>query len=212
MTLFLLGGFGVMVVAYLLTTFYMRRRDGVQPSHKDVLIMATFMGCCVLVFYVLDRFGISLQHGQSRNIFSFGLGILLLVLALWTTHERRSSGTVLMDLGRSPLFKLHMGLTVLMAVMAVGFAFYPESRGQAFGYATWSAWFFVMARGRFEVRDRGIIIGSLLKWNRIARCVATDDNKVRLNLSKGIKRTVDLKLPADRRDEFIQLVNSRKAA
>src|SRR5262245_17614148 len=48
MTLFLLGGFGVMVVAYLLTIFYMRRRDGVQPSYKDVLVMATFMGCCVL--------------------------------------------------------------------------------------------------------------------------------------------------------------------
>ena len=208
--LFLLGGFGVMAVTYLLTTRYRRRRDGVQPSYKDLLFVATLMGGFALAFYVLDRFGLSVQHGRPRTIFWLGLSTLWLVLAVRSAHERRSSGTVLMDLGRSPMFKLQMCLGVLMAVLAFGFAFYPESRAQAFAYVTWSAWFFVMARGRFEVRDRGIIIGSLLRWNRIARCVATDDNRVRLNLAKGIKRTVDLRLPADRRDEFIQLVNSRK--
>ena len=66
-----------------------------------------------------------------------------------------------------------------------------------------------MARGRFEVRDRGVIVGSLLPWNRISGCVATADNTVRLNLNKGLRRTVDIKLPADRRDGFIQLISGR---
>ena len=67
-----------------------------------------------------------------------------------------------------------------------------------------------MARGRFEVRDRGVIASGLLPWNRIAGCAATADNAVRLNLNKGLQRTVDIRLPADRRDGFIQLVNARK--
>src|SRR5215469_11363147 len=42
------------------------------------------------------------------------------------------------------------------------------------------------------------------------RRVATDDSLVRLNLNKGLQRTLDVRLPADRRDGFIQLVNARK--
>jgi hypothetical protein len=97
-----------------------------------------------------------------------------------------------------------------MPALAIAFAINPESRVQAFAQITWSAWFFVMVRGRFQVRDRGIITGGLFPWDRIHRCAATGDNTVRLNLNKGVHRTIDLKLPADRRDAFIQLVNPRK--
>jgi hypothetical protein len=69
-----------------------------------------------------------------------------------------------------------------------------------------------MARGRFEIRDRGVISGGLLPWHRISRCFATANNVVSLKLNRGMQRTVDFKLPANRRDEFIQIVESRKFA
>jgi len=208
--LFMLGGFGVMVLSYLLTTLYMRRRNGIQPNYTGLLIMVTSMGCFVAAFYILRRFGLDLQHGQPRDIFWLGLSIVWLVSAARTAYQRQMSGTVLMDLGPAPMFKLHTGLAGLMGALASGLAVNAASRAQAFAYSTWSAWSFVMARGRFEVRDRGVIASGLLPWNRIAGCAATADNAVRLNLNKGLQRTVDIRLPADRRDGFIQLVNARK--
>src|SRR5215510_4902644 len=208
--LFMLGGFGVMVLSYLLTTLYMRRRNGTQPNYTGLLIMVTSMGCFVAAFYILRRFGLDLQYGRPRDIFWLGLSIVWLVSAARTAYQRQMSGTVLMDLGPAPMFKLHTGLAVLMGALAIGLAFNSASRAQAFAYSTWSAWSFVMARGRFEVRDRGVITAGLLPWNRITGCAATADNAVRLNLNKGLQRTVDIRLPADRRDGFIQLVNARK--
>jgi hypothetical protein len=208
---FMLGGLGVMVLSYLLTIFYMRRNHGIQPRYTGLLIIVTTVGCLVPAFYILRRFGLDLQHGPARDIFWLALSILWLVSAVWTVYYRQMSGTVLMDLGPASMFKLQMGLSVLLGVVAIGLAIDSGSRAKAFAYGAWSAWFFVMARGRFEVRDRGVITAAqLLPWNRIAGCVATADNKVRLNLNKGLQRTVDIRLPADRRDGFIQLVNARK--
>jgi hypothetical protein len=207
--LFILGGLSVMVITYLLMTFYMRRRDGVQPSYRGLLILTTSMACTVAVIYMLQRFGLDVRHGHPRDIFWLVLGVAWLVLALRTAYQRQSSGAVLMDLGPAPMFKLQRGFGVLMLGVAIGLAINPESRVQAFAYITWSVWFFVMASGRFQVRDRGIITGGLLPWDRITLCVAMAENRVRLTLNKGLQRTVDLSVPADCRDGFIRLVNGR---
>src|SRR3954454_496995 len=97
--LFMLGGFGVTVVGYLLTAFYMRRRNGVQPNYMGLLIMGVSMGCFAAAFYVLQRYGLDLQHGPLRNIFWDVLGVVWVVLAVWTAYQRQASGIILMDLG-----------------------------------------------------------------------------------------------------------------
>jgi hypothetical protein len=209
---YMLGGFGLSVLGYLLAIFYIRRRNGIRPGYAGLLIMCISMGGFLLLFLVLRRFGLDLLHGGPRDIFWLILGFLWLGLAIWTVHQRRSSGTILMDLGPSPLFKLYLACGVSMAAVAIQSALNPTSRAQAFGYVTWSAWFFVMARGRFEIRDGGVISGGLLPWHRISRCFATANNVVSLKLNRGMQRTVDFKLPPDRRDEFIQIVESRKCA
>ena len=66
---YMLGGFSVSVLAYLLTIFYIRRRDGVRPSYAGLLIMCISMGGFLLVFLVLRRFGLDLLHGGPRDIF-----------------------------------------------------------------------------------------------------------------------------------------------
>jgi hypothetical protein len=202
---------GVMVLSYLLTVSYMRTRDGVQPSYIGLLIAVTTMGCFVAAFYILRRFGFDLLH-PPQDIIWLVLGIMWLVSAVWTVYQRQTSGTVLMDLGRAPMLILWIGSAVLLGASAIGLAI-NGSRTQAFAVGTQSAWSFVMARGRIEVRDRGVILSAAngrLPWNRIAGCVATDYNSVRLNLNSGLQRSVDVRLPADRRDEFIQLVNARR--
>ena len=70
--LFMLGGFGVMVFSYLLTTFFMRRRNGLQPSYTGLLIMVTSMGCLVAAFYVLRRFWTRSAIAQPRDTFWLG--------------------------------------------------------------------------------------------------------------------------------------------
>jgi hypothetical protein len=214
MNLFLsmLGGFGVMVLSYLLIASYMRRKNGVQPGYTGLLVMVLATVCFLAAFYVLKRFGLDLLHGHPRDVFWIVLGITWIVLAVRTAYERQASGTVLMDLGPSPMFKLQIGFAVLMAAVAIGLVINPNSRAQAFAHLTWSGWFLVMARGRFQVRDRGIITGVVLPWKRITQCVATADNMVRLNLNKGVQRAVSLKIPAERRDEFLELVSLRKGA
>ena len=201
---------GVMVLGYLLKVSYMRTRDGVQLSYTGLLIAVATMGCFVSAFYILRRFGFDLLHAP-RDIFWLVSSIMWLVAAVWTVYQRQAGGAVLMDLGPAPMLKLWIGSAVLLAASAIGLAI-TGSRTQAFAFGTQSAWFFAMARGRIEVRDRGVILSpanGLLPWNRIAGCVATDYNSVRLNLNKGLQRTVDVRLPADRRDGFIQLVNAR---
>ena len=188
----------------------MRTRDGVQPSYTGLLIAVTTMGCFVSAFYILRRFGFDLLHAPL-DIFWLVLGIMWLVSSVWTVYQRQTSGTVLMDLGPAPMLILWIGSAVLLGASAIGLAT-TGSRTQAFAFGTQSAWSFLMARGRIEVRDRGVILSAangLLPWNRIAGCVATDDNSARLNLNKGLQRFVDVRLPADRRDGFIQLVNAR---
>src|SRR3954451_7642783 len=148
--LFILGGFGLMVLSYLLMTFYMRRRNGVQPNYVGLLIMGISMGCFLSAFYILQRSGIDVQHGKPRDVFWIVLGIVWLALAVWTAYQRQVSGTVLMDLGPAPMFKVQIALAVLLAAMAIGVALSPEARTQAFAYTAWSLWFLVMALGRFE--------------------------------------------------------------
>jgi hypothetical protein len=204
-----IGCFGALVLSYLLTSLYMRRRLGIQPNYIGLLIMCTATAGFLLLFYVLRRFGLDLLRGHARDIFWVVLGLVWLFQAAWTGRQRQSSGAILMDLGPSPLFKMQLAFAIVMAALAIRFAIDPESRAQAFAYISWAAWFFVMARGRFEVRNSGVIVGSLLPWNRIVQCVVTGDNAVRLKLSKGLQRTVNLKLPAERRDGFVELVNGR---
>ena len=126
--LFILGGFGVMALTYLLMTFYMRHKDGIQPSYTGLLIMATSMVCVLAGFYALQRFGIDVHHGQPRDFFWLLLGILWLVLSVWTVYQRQTSGTVLMDLGAAPMFRIQIVFAVFMAALAIGFAVNPESR------------------------------------------------------------------------------------
>jgi hypothetical protein len=207
LVIFLLLSAGVMVSTYLLMMFYMRRKNGVQPAYTGLVIMGVSMVCIVAIAYVLLRFDIDVRRGEPREIVWVTLGTVWLGSAARIAHQRRSSGIVLMDLGRNPLFKLHMAFAGLMLAMAVVLVINHESRAQAFGYAAWSAWFFVLARGRIQVRERGVMTNGLLAWKRITRCGATADNIVRLQLNRGLQRAVDLKLPADRRDEFVDLVS-----
>ena len=208
---YMLGGFSLSVLAYLLMIFYVRRRDGNQPGYAGLMIMCISMGGFLLVLLVLRRFGLDLLHGGPRDVFWLVLGFVWLGSAIWTVHQRHSGGALLMDLGPSPFFKLYLGCGVLMATVAIPLALNPDSRAQGVAYVTWSAWSFVMARGRFEVRDRGVISGGLLPWHRISGCFATASNVVSVKLNRGIQRTVDFKLPPNRRDEFIQIVENRKS-
>jgi hypothetical protein len=163
------------------------------------------------LFYVLRRFGLNLQSGEPRDIFWLILGFVWIGLVIWTAYQRQSSGAILLDLGRSPLFKLYTACGLLMVAVAIPAAIDPRSRTQAFAFIAWSAWNFVMAGSHLEVRDRGIFSNGFLPWRRIVACVATTDNTVRLQLRRGMTRTLDFKLSPDRRDEFIQLVNSHTA-
>jgi len=209
---YMLGGFSLSLLAYLLAIVYIRRRDGIRPGYTGLVVMCISMGGYLLVFWALRRFGVDLLHRGQRDIFWLTLGFVWLGLAVWTVHQRHSSGALLMDLGPSPFYKLNLACGVLMAAVAIPSVLNPDSRAQGVTYITWSAWSFVMARGRFEVRDRGVISGGVLPWHRIAGCVAMANNIVSLTLSRGIQRTVDFKLPPDRRDEFIQIVENRKCA
>ena len=207
--LFVIGACGVMVTSYLVVTRHMSRRNGLQPGKAGLVIMVTTLVCFLTGFFVLRRFGIDLFRGRPRDVLWGVLGIVWLASAVRIAYERRASGAVLLDLGRVPMFRLWMFFSVVMLAIGIGNAFSPASRVQGFAYIAWSAWFFAMARGRFQVRERGIITGDLLPWRRITGCVATAENAVRLNLTKKLQRNVDIKLPPDLRDKFIELVDAR---
>jgi hypothetical protein len=66
---YMLGGFGLSVLGYLLAIFYIRRRDGIRPGYTGLLIMCISMGGFLLLFLVLRRFGLDLLHGGPRDIF-----------------------------------------------------------------------------------------------------------------------------------------------
>ena len=66
------------------------------------------------------------------------------MLAIRLAVERRSSGSVLLDIGPNPMSKMQ---TIVLAVTAVVMAVSNESRAQAFAYATWSMWSILMGRG-----------------------------------------------------------------
>jgi hypothetical protein len=206
---FLLGSFGVMMGACLLVTFYLRRRHGFQPTYTGLAIMAITVVTVLAIFYGLQSFGVDIRSERFRERLQIGLGVLWLVLASTIAYQRRSSGTVLMDFGRQPMFKMQMVFALLMIALAIASAINGDSLTQTFAYSALAVWFFVVARGRLQVRDRGIMNNGLLSWNRISRCVAMADTRVRLYFKKGIQRSVDVSLPADRRDEFIQLVSQR---
>src|SRR5687768_7920780 len=93
---FLLGGFGVMVITYLLIIRYMSRKEGVQPGYAGLVIAAISMACVLAAFYVLQRVGVDLRSGQPRQMFWSGLGVVWLVLAVVMAYQRRSSGTIVM--------------------------------------------------------------------------------------------------------------------
>lgn len=209
--LLVLGAFALMALAYVGMVAYMRHRDGFQPSYAGLLVMTITMGCMFAAISLLHRFGLDIQHGKPRDVFWTALGMVWVVLAVQTVYHRRFSGTVLMDVGVAPMFKLRIAVAILMVALAISLAVYPESRTQAFAYLTWGAWFFLISRGRIEVRDRGLMVGVFLAWNRIARCESAANDLVRLKLRKGIQRTVHVKLPPARRDQFIELVNERKS-
>jgi hypothetical protein len=103
---YMLGGFSLSVLAYLLMIFYVRRRDGIQPSYAGLMIMCISMGGFVLVLLVLRRFGLDLFHRGPRDVFWLTLGFVWLGLAVWTVHQRHSAGALLIDLGPSPFFKI----------------------------------------------------------------------------------------------------------
>jgi hypothetical protein len=207
---FMLGALGVLLLSYLLTASYMRRKHGVNVRYTGLLIMLLTVACFVPAFYVLRRFGFDLRRGQAREIFWLVLGVVWIVSSVSILYDRKRSGAVLMDLGPAPMSRLQIGLAVLLGVVAIGLAIGSGPHAQAFAYAAWSAWFFVMSRGRIEVRERGVILSGLLPWRRIAACAAASHNVVRLELTRGLQRIVDVSLPADRSDEFIHLVNAHK--
>jgi hypothetical protein len=212
MTLSTVGWFALAAIAYVLISFYMRARIGPQPGYAGLLTITAAMSGVLITFHTLQRFGIDLMHGRPRDVFWLILGLLWLVLAGRMLHQRLSSGVVLMDLGPAPMFKLQIASAVLLLVVAISLVIDSESYVQAFAYSTWAAWFLVMARGRFAVRDRGIVAGEFLPWSRITGCVVTGDDAVRMQLSRGPRRTVTIRIPPGRRDAFIDLVNRQKEA
>ena len=104
---YMLGGFGVSVLAYLLTIFYIRRRDGIWPGYAGLLIMCISMGGFLLVLWVLRRFGLDLLHGGPHDIFWLILGFDGLALLFgpcisgtragpfpWTSDPRHCSNCI----------------------------------------------------------------------------------------------------------------------
>src|SRR5262245_43604730 len=206
---FLVGGFGVMAITYVLMIRYMRRHEGVQPGYAGLAIAAISMGCILAAVSALQRVGVDLRSGRPREMLWSGLSVVWLILATVMAYQRRSSGTVVMDLGANPMFKLQTAFAVLMGGMAVALTVHGDSNAQTFAYATWALWLVVMARGRLQVREHGIMASAFLPWKRISGCTAATEDKVRLELNKGLQRKVEIKLPAERIDEFIQLVSRR---
>src|SRR5688500_16921869 len=96
---FLLLGFGVMVLTYLLTMFYMRGKQGVQPGYKGLVIMSVSMVCVLAAALVLQRSGVDLRSERPREILWIALGVLWLFAAGVIAYQRTSSGSVLMDFG-----------------------------------------------------------------------------------------------------------------
>lgn len=202
---FLIGSFGVLVITYLLIIRYMRRHHGVQPGYGGVAVAAISMICVLVAFYVLHRMGVDLR-GQTRELLWPVLSVVWLVHAAVMAYQRQSSGTVVMDLGPNPMWKLQTGFGVLMAAMAIALIANGDSPAQAFAYAAWAVWLLVMACGRLQIRERGVIASAFVAWKRISGCTATAPDVVRLHLKNGIQRKIDLRLPADRIDEYVELV------
>src|SRR6476620_218905 len=94
---YMLGGFSLSVLAYLLAMAYIRRRDGIQPSYAGLVVMCISMSGFLFVFWALRGFGVDLLHRGSRDVFWLAMGFVWLGLAIWMVHERHSSGALLMD-------------------------------------------------------------------------------------------------------------------
>ena len=151
--LFIICGIGVMVLSYLLIGFYIRRNHGVQPGLNGLFIMVDIHGLRPDRLLWLEAFRTRpASRAPTRHLLDRARPHVGLVLSVRTAYERQSSGTVLMDLGPSPMFKLQVAFAVLMGGLAVGFSMNRLTRSQAFAHFMWSVWFFVMARGRFQVR------------------------------------------------------------
>jgi hypothetical protein len=208
----ILGAFAMMVVMYLLVARHVRGRVGVQPGYRGLFIMLTAVACTSAMYYVAKRAGVDLLHGRPRDIFWLVLATVWAVMSVRVTYERRSSGKILMDLGPAPLAKMHVGLAVLMAVMAIVWVVSGDSPAQALAYGTWAIWLLVAARGRLQIREHGISTVGLLRWQRISQCVSKGPDRVHLHLNKGWQRDIKIKVPADVRDEFVRIVEERAGA
>jgi hypothetical protein len=205
----MLGALGTMTLSYLLTARYLRKRVGVQPAYKGLVIMLTTAACFGALLYAAKQAGFDLLHGRPRDVFWLILGAVWIITSARVLYERQTSGAVLMDLGRTPIAKIHLGLAVVMAVAAVGLGVSGDSPTQSVAYGAWAVWCLVMARGRLQIREYGIMTTGTLRWQRIVRCVAKDRDKVHLHLNKGWQRDIDINVPADVRDEFLRIIEQR---
>jgi hypothetical protein len=205
----MLGALGTMTLSYVLTARYLRQRVGVQPAYKGLVIMLTTAACFGAALYAAKAAGFDLLHGRPRDVFWLILGAVWIITSARVLYERQTSGAVLIDLGRTPIAKIHLGLAVVMAVAAVGLAVSGDSPAQSVAYGAWAVWCLVMARGRLQIREGGIMTTGTLRWQRIVRRVAKDRDKVHLHLNKGWQRDIDIKVPADIRDEFLRIIEQR---
>jgi hypothetical protein len=205
------GTLGTMTLSYVLVAWYLRKRIGVQPGHRGLLVMLTSAACVLAAFYVARRAGIDLLHGRLREFFWLALAAVWVALTARLIYERRSAGDVVLDIGPTAMSKIQITLAVVMAAMAVALVLSGESRGQALAYAMWSIWSIVMARGRLQIREGGIITGGLLPWRRIVRCAPKNQEHVHLTLNKGLQREIDVKLPVHLQEDFIRIVEQRTA-
>jgi len=108
---------GVMVLAHLAGEFYQRRREGPQPHYIGLLIMSVSVAAVLLLFH---GHGLGLEHhGVTRDVCWLALTFAWLGFVVWVVYQRRSSGGILMDLGRSLFFKLQIFCGAVTAATAI---------------------------------------------------------------------------------------------
>lgn len=208
----ILGALGIMVVTYVLVARQLRSRVGVQPGYRRLLFILIVTACTSALFHFAKRAGIDVLHGRPRDIFSLVLGSFWAGMSAHVAYQWHSSGKILMDFGPAPLAKMHIGLAVFMAGLAIMLVTSGESSAQAFMYGMWAIWSLVSSRGRLQIREQGISTMGLLRWRRIARCVAGEGDRVHLHLNRGWKRDININVPSGVRDEFVKIVEQRAGA
>lgn len=143
--------------------------------------------------------------------------VALAFLGTWL-YGRGAGGGVLLDCGPIPMRHLFLMNAVLFPVMGLTSAATSESKAVAISSAVFwilfAAYWLIMATGRLQVRENGILrYCSLLRWGRIASYRWANDSTL-LVKGKGLLSWFEgaLPVPPEQKQAFQELLTTHCSA